>query len=567
MPSPAAVHAAVARLRRGGRRRFDLWQVGSLLVAVLVSLPLLAILWLALFPSENIWPHLISTSLPRYLGNTVILMLGVGILVFLIGVSTAYLVSQFEFSGRRWFEWLLLLPFTVPAYVMAYVYTDLLEFAGPVQSGLRRWFGWQLAGDYWFPNIRSIGGAILFMALVLYPYVYMMARVSFLAQSSHLCDVSRLMGRSSLGCFLHVSLPIARPAIAVGVCLALMETLNDFGTVDFFAIHSLTTGLYDVWLNMGNPGGAAQIAAVMLLFVLFLLGAEYAGRRKQRFYQTSGRFKHRPRPALRRGANWAAVAVCGLPVTAGFFIPCGLLLRHAVAHFESSWSVEFAGRIANSLWVSAAAAGLCVLLALMLTYCRRLHPRSGFRAAVKIASLGYAVPGAVLAVGVIIPFAALDNALDGFARRQFGFSTGLLLSGTTAAVIFAYTVRFLAISTGALNAGFSKISESVDMSARTLGHTAMQTLRRFHFPLLKGSVLTAALIVFVDCMKELPATLILRPFNFETLATHVYHFASDEMIEQSALGALLIVLSGLLPIIILSKTISASQMLDTGRAA
>ena len=539
-------------------RGADPWRLGAFTVAALTLLPVFAILMLAFFPSENIWPHLLSTTLPKYIGNTLILLFGVGVSVLITGVASAHLVTTYEFPLRKSLEWLLLLPLAVPAYVIAYLYTDLLEFAGPVQGALRAWFGWQLAGDYWFPEVRSIGGAIMLMGLVLYPYVYLLARASFLEQSSHLLDVSRLMGRGPVNTFFYVSLPVARPAIAVGVALALMETLNDFGTVDFFSVQTLTAGLYDVWLNMDNLGGAAQIAATMLTFVILLISLEYIGRRNRRFYQSAAHLGDKKRQPLTGKFRWFALLVCALPVVFGFLIPAGLLLDHAIAHFHTSWTAQFRVYALNSLWVSGMASMICVSLAVVVGYARRMHRSPAVAIAARIASLGYAVPGAVLAIGVIIPFATLDNAVDAFARARFGIETGLLLSGTSFAIIFTYVIRFLAVSIGSVESSLGKIPNAMDMAARTLGHGAWQTLRRFHLPLIKSGALSAALIVFVDGMKELPATLILRPFNFETLATHVYHFASDEMIEQSALGSLFIVLAGLLPIIILSRTISAA---------
>ena len=542
-------------------RRVDFWRAGTFMIAAFAALPVVAILYLALFPTENIWPHLLSTSLPRYVANTLILMSGVGISIFLTGVTTAYLVSSYEFPLRGVFEWLLLLPLAIPAYVIAYLYTDLLEFAGPVQRGLRELFGWKLSGDYWFPEVRSMGGGIMLMGLVLYPYVYLMARSAFLEQSKYLLEVSRLLGRGPLKTFMQVSLPIARPAIAVGVALALMETLNDFGTVDFFAIQTLTAGLYDVWLGMGNLGGAAQIASVMLTFVIVLISLEYVGRRNRKFYQSARRFHGTERTPLAGASRWIACGLCALPVTAGFIIPVALLVKHTMTYFHVSWTPEFERYALNSFMLSAGAATIAVTLATVIAYSRRLAQGKLMLLVSRVASLGYAVPGAVLAIGVIIPFAVFDNALDTLARSYFGISTGLVLSGTVFALLFAYVVRFMAVSIGSLESSFSKVSESMDMAARTLGHSAFSTLRKFHLPLLKGGMLTAALVVFVDCMKELPATLILRPFNFETLATHVYQFASDEMIEESALGSLVIVLTGLIPVILLSRTIAASREL------
>ncbi len=529
---------------------------------VLVALlPLMAIIWVAFSPTENIWPHLVSTSLPHYLLNTVVLMTGVGVAVFLTGVSTAWLISTWSFPGYRIFEWMLLLPLAVPAYILAYLYTDLLEFAGPVQSFLREIFGWQLATDYWFPNVRSMGGAIMLMGLALYPYVYLMARSSFLEQSPHLLDACHLMGRSRFNTFLFISLPIARPAIAIGTALALMETLNDFGTVDYFAVHTLTAGLFDVWLNMNNLGGAAQIALVMLTFVLILLALEHIGRSKIRFYQNSGRFARRENIPLHGIYKWIAFTLCLLPVLAGFLIPFALLINYGVQYFDQSWTAEFREYTFSSLTVAGIAAISCATISILIVYSRRIITPSWFSSLSRLSSLGYAIPGSVLAVGLVISLTTLENRIDGFFRLYFGFSTGLILTGTLFALILTYIIRFLAISTGSIESSFSKIPGSIDMAARTLGHPPLRTLRLFHIPLLKSGIFTAMLIVFVDCMKELPATLLLRPFNFETLATHVYLFASDEMIEYSALSALMIVLTGLIPVVVLSKTISYSQLL------
>ena len=535
------------------------WRIAALLTALLTCLPVATIAYLALSAQENIWPHLLATTLPKYIANTALLLLGVGASTLLTGVLTAHLVTTYQFPLRKTLEWLLLLPLAMPAYVIAHLTTDLLEFAGPVQRMLRAWFGWQLASDYWFFDVRSLGGAVMLMGLVLYPYVYLLARASFVEQSAHLADASRLLGRGPVATFFYVTLPIARPAIAVGVALALMEALNDFGTVDFFAVQTLTAGLYDVWLNMDNLGGAAQIAATMLAFALLLIALEYIGRRHRRFYQSGGQFADKPRKVLHGNAAALAFCACALPVLFGFVVPAGLLVMHAVAHFDTSADAAFRSYALNSLRVSGACALVCILLALIVGYARRLSDGALMRTTSRIASLGYALPGAVLAVGVIVPFAAFDNAVDAFARNHLGVSTGLLLSGTSFAVVFACVARFLAVSVGAVESSFGKVSQSIDMAARTLGNNPMQTLRRFHLPLIRGGVLTAALIVFVDCMKELPATLILRPFNFETLATHVYYLAADEQIEAGALAALCIVLAGLIPVIVLSRTIADAR--------
>ena len=551
---------AAVRLRR--LSRLNRWTIGAVLAAILVFIPIGSVLLLSLGDSGDVWPHLIGTALPEYVGTTLWLLLGVGVSVFLTGVTTAWLVTMCRFPGRRIFEWLLLFPLAIPAYVMAYAYTDLLEYAGPVQSSLRALFGWQSARDYFFPPVRSLGGAIMFMGLVLYPYVYLLARSAFLEQSVSVLEVSRVLGKGPWQTFKTVSFPAARPAIVVGVSLALMETLNDYGTVDFFAVYTLTAGLIDVWLGMGSLAGGAQIASSMLVFVILLIVLERMSRRHQKVYQqASSRFKTLPTYSLKGWRSALAFGLCALPVIAGFVVPVLVLGQLSIVYFDRSWTPEFKSYALNSLTLSAGAALVALLVALFIAYARRLREGRVLRVATRAASLGYAVPGAVLAVGILIPFATFDNALDAFMRNWFGVSSGLLLSGTVVAVMFAYVVRFLAVAVGQVESSLEKISPSVDMAARTLGFRAGQTLIRYHLPLIRGGLLTAVMVVFVDCMKELPATLLLRPFNFETLATYVYRFASDEMLGEAALGSLTIVAVGLLPVAFLSRMISRSRQL------
>ena len=579
-PLPTVRHHAFAepgeRIRGQRRRRSTApaanahrgWPFAAFLVASLVSLPMLSVLWLAFRPEENIWPHLVATVLGSYILDTLTLMVGVALGTALIGVGTAWYVTHYDFPGRGLFNWALLLPFAVPAYVIAYVYTDLLEFAGPVQSALRAAFGWRLASEYSFPPIRSMPGAILMLVLVLYPYVYLLARAAFLEQSASVLEAARALGGSRSDRFFKVALPMARPAIAVGLAMAMMETLNDYGTVDYFAVRTLTAGLYDVWLRMNNLGGGAQIATLLLSFVMLLIALERISRRHRENFQPSAtRFRALERRVLRGRQAALASTLCALPVLLGFVVPAAVLGRYAVLKFESSWTADFREIALNSVLLSGAAALAAVAIGILLSYARRLHPTRALRIGVGVASVGYAVPGAVLAIGVIIPFAAVDNALDAFARETFDTSTGLLLSGTVFALVFAYTVRFLAVAYGSVDASMRKISPHMDEAARSLGHSAGTILRRVHLPLMRGGVLTAALVVFVDCMKELPATLVLRPFDFDTLATHVYQYASDELIAEASLGALLIVLVGLAPVILMSLTIDRSRELKAAGIA
>jgi iron(III) transport system permease protein len=540
-----------------GRRPMHVnpWSLAALTVAAAIAIPLVAVVWLALFPSDDIWSHLMATVLPRYVRTTLLLVLGVGIATVIVGVATAWLVTLCRFPGRKIFEWALLLPLAMPAYVVAYVYTDLLEYAGPVQAMLRDIFAWTSRRQYWFPEIRSLGGAVAMLTLVLYPYVYLLARAAFLEQSVCVLEVSRTLGRGPWASFFRVALPLARPAIVVGVSLVMMEALNDFGTVQHFAISTLTAGVYDVWLNMSSTSGAAQLSLVMLAFVLVLLTMEKLARRGRRFHHTTGRYRRLPRYRLGGVRAGLAGLVCALPIVLGFVVPAAVLVVYSARLALDSFDDRLPEYLLNSLTLSATAALLAVAVGLLLAYAARIGRGPVIAAATRFAGIGYALPGAVLAVGVVVPFAAFDNNLDRAMRDAFGVSTGLLLSGTLAALTFGFTVRFLALSLGACEAGLAKVTPGMDAAARSLGLGPRRMLTRVHLPIIKTSLLTAAILVFVDGMKELPMTVLLRPFNFETLATHVYRYASHEQFEQSAAGALAIVVFGMLPVVLLSKTI------------
>lgn len=557
-----AIEQTGARYPLLAKRTSKRWLITAAVTTAIVALPVLSVLILALFPEENIWPHLLETTLPRYLVTTLQLMAGVALITLVIGLASAWAVTMCDFPGRKFFEWAMLLPFAVPAYVIAYVYTSLLDYAGPVQTAMRDWFGWHNAADYWFPEIRSLEGATLMIGLVLYPYVYLLARAAFLEQSPSLFAVSRSLGHSAISTFFRVVLPIARPAVAVGLSLVLMETLNDFGTVDFFAVQTLTAGLFDTWMNLGNLGGAAQIATTMLAFVVILVTLERYSRRKQQQFAARDNREPIRRFTLSRPRQWACVVVCAVPVIFGFLLPAATLGHYAWEYFDESWNPDFVRNTLNSLFLSGTAALTTLIIGVTLAYSRRLHDTRGMRVMMRLSSLGYAMPGAVLAVGVIVPLAGFDNWVDGILRDNVGVSSGLLLSGTAFALVFAYTVRFLAVSAGSVESALQKITPSMDMASRSLGHTPGNTLLKVHLPMLRGTLITAALVVFVDCMKELPATLILRPFNFETLATYVYQFASDEKLAHSALPALIIVLAGIIPIILMSKSISDTRAIS-----
>ena len=551
MPDP---HANTGRRTRTWLRNYSprIWPVGTLLICLLVALPVLTVLMLTVGDNEGIWAHLAATVLPHYLQTTALLMLGVGTGTLVIGVATAWLTAMCEFPGKRVFEWALLLPMAFPAYIIAFVYTDVLEYGGPVQTMLRATFDWSSGADYWFPQIRSLGGAILMMTVTLYPYVYLLTRAAFLEQSVCVIDVSRTLGCTPAQSFRRVALPLARPAIVIGVALVLMETLNDFGTVDFFGVKTFTAGIYDVWLNMNSVAGAAQLAVVLMAFVVGLIALERWARGKRQYQHTTSRIQALPSYQLRGARSLAAVLACALPIVFGFALPASILTNYALKYYKATLEANFVDILFNSLALSLSAGVLALLIGLFLAYSMRLSQSRWVNVASRFAAIGYAVPGAVLAVGIMVPFGAFDNGVDSFFRSAFGISTGLLLSGTLVAVTFGYVVRFLALSFGAAEASLGKISGSMDGAARTLGEGPLGTLRRLHFPMIRASLLAGAMLVFVDVMKELPMTVVLRPFNFETLATFVHQYASDELFEEASLAALAIVGVGIIPVILLS---------------
>ncbi|MGE5260238.1 MAG: ABC transporter permease, partial [Actinomycetota bacterium] len=480
------------------------WSAAAFILSLVALAPIVAIAALALQPSGDTWPHLIANVLPGALRRTLGLMAGVGVLTLVIGTGTAWLVTMYRFPGRRFFQWLLLLPLAIPTYIIAYAYLEMLDYSGSLQTALRATFGWHSAKDYWFPDIRSLWGAILVMSAVLYPYVYITARASFIAQSVCVLEVSRTLGRNAAETFWQVALPLARPALAAGVALALMETLNDIGAVEFFGVRTLTLAVYDTWLDRNSLAGAAQIACVMLIFVAGLLLAERALRAKRRFHHTTSKYRDLPEDTLSGARGALASLACALPILLGFVLPSLVLMHDAARHIAAGLEPEFWKLALNSLMLAGAAAVLCVGFAVVLAYARRQTRSQLIQMASVVPAISYAVPGTVLAIGLLIPLAGLDNAVDGAMRSLFGISTGLLLSGTAFAIVLAYTIRFLAASLGAVEAGLSKISRNIDAAGRTLGATVSEMLFRVHLPLLRPALGAAALIVFVDSMKELP---------------------------------------------------------------
>ena len=536
----------------------DRWTVLAVGLAVLLALPVLTVFLTALQPPGEVWQHLANTVLPDYMLNSVMLMIGVGAGTLFIGVPTAWLTATCEFPGRRWFEWALLLPMAIPAYIIAYTYTGLLDFAGPVQTLLRETFGWSRQ-DYAFPEIRSLTGAALMLALVLYPYIYLLARAAFLEQSVAVLEVSRSLGAGPWQRFLTLTLPLARPSLIAGVSLVQMETLADYGVVQYFGVNTFTTGIFRVWFGMNDAIAAAQLAALLLLFVLTLLVLERLSRRQAHFHHTGQRTQRPPRLLLRGQWRWLATGACLAPLLFGFLIPAGQLTLWAWRTAPQIVDDRFMQLVGNSLLLASGATLSILLLALLLGYSQRLQPYPVVRMAVRSAGLGYAAPGAVLAIGVMLPFAAIDRNVDYWARAWLGVSTGLLLSGTLFALLFAYCTRFLPVALHSVEAGLTRIRPSMDDAARALGAKPYNVLWRVHIPILRGSLLTALLLVFVDVLKELPATLILRPFNFNTLAVRTFELASDERLADSASFALAIVLAGIGPVILLSRAISRAR--------
>lgn len=532
-----------------------LLKVGAIAAAAICLMPMIAVAIAAMLGTTDTLRHLADTVLLRYSLTTLYLLAWVAIGTAVIGTGAAWLVTMTRFPGRGLLEIMLALPFAFPAYVMGYVYTDFLDHPGAVQSLLRSITGWG-PRDYWFPEIRSIGGAGAMFVLVLYPYVYLLARTAFLRESATANLAARSLGRKPFAAFWSVSLPIARPAIAGGVLLAIMETIADYGTVSYFGIQTFATGIYTSWFSLGDRDGAAQLALCLLLFALFVATLEKMQRGAARNH-AAGKRETRPQAAALSG--WRAVGAftfCALPVFFGFLLPVILLVQMSLGSEQDLFSDRYLQFIRNSVLLASIASVATVGMAVVIASFKRFHPSALAHAAAQIARIGYAVPGGVIAVGLLVPFAALDNSIDAIAERYFGVSTGLLFTGTITVLVFAYMARFMAAALNGYDSGLATLNDSLDAASRTLGSNSATILRRVHWPLLKTSVFTALLIVFVDVMKELPATLIMRPFNFDTLAVQAHRLASDERLEGAAVPSLVIVLIGLLPVALLCRKLA-----------
>ncbi|MFT6405614.1 MAG: iron(III) transport system permease protein [Marinomonas primoryensis] len=535
--------------------KFNGLKMAAMLIAAILALPILVVLVNVLIGDGDVWRHLYDTVLAEYISNSLLLMLGVGVGVLVIGVPCAWLTSMCDFPGRSLLSWALLLPMAVPAYIIAYTYTGVLDFAGPVQTFIRDITGWRY-GEYWFFEIRSLGGATVMLTLVLYPYVYLMSRAAFLEQSENTLEVSRTLGYSGRAVFFKLALPLARPAIVTGLTLALMETLADYGTVQYFSVNTFTTGILRTFYGFGDVAAASQLAGVLLMFVATLILLERYSRHRIRYHASGLKKASNRRMALKGGRGILASAFCLVPILVGFIIPVSVLAYWAIFKADRP-GANFIQLAWNSFYLAAIASMIVVSLALVLSYAIRLNNSRSVGVSVGIAGLGYALPGTIIAIGTIVPLAWLDHRIIDLVKYYSGDKVGLIFSGTLVALLFAYTVRFMAVSLGAVQNGLGKIKPSMDMAGRSLGMSSFKVLTRIHIPLLKGSVLTAILIVFVDVLKELPATLVLRPFNFNTLAVRAFELASDERLVDAAPASLMIVLVGLVPVILLSRSISS----------
>jgi iron(III) transport system permease protein len=544
--------AATATLRR--RRPLGILGWSAILLASLVMVPIGTVLASMFRRGGETWSHLLATVLPEYLWNTAALVFGVACGVVSIGVLSAWLVTAYRFPGRRWLQWALILPLSVPAYVMAYAYTDWLQFTGSVQTLLRELTGWR-AREYWFPEIRSLGGAIAVLSFALYPYVYLLARAAFLDQSRATAESARLLGQGPWGTFFKVALPLARPGIAAGTALALMETLADFGTVSYFAVQTFTTGIYRAWLSLGDTVAAGQLASCLLGFVALVLLAERMSRGRARYHNLTTRTRAAPAVLHGAGATVAFLA-CFAPLVFGFLLPVGILAKLAFAEYVGELRPRLFTLIGNTFTLAGITALAAVMAATAMAYAGRVVRDPLVAIANRSAALGYAIPGAVIAVGILVPLGKLDNVLADWIREQFGGQVGLLLTGSIFALVCAYLVRFLAIALQSVEAGLARITPSMDDAARSLGAGPAATLARVHAPMLWTSLFGAALLVFVDVMKELPVTFAMRPFNFDTLAVEVYNLTKDERLGEAAVPSLVIVAIGLIPLIVLSRQMS-----------
>lgn len=541
------------------KNRYFNWQFLGLLTTLLVLLPLLAISYHAIDGKFENLVHFWQTSLDTYVINSSLLVLGTVFLSLIFAVPSAWIVANYQFRGQKILQWLLCLPLAMPAYLIAYLYTDLLDYSGGFQEMLRNIFGWQTPQDYWFPEIRTLYGACFVLALVLYPYLFLLVRVALLEQSENLTHSAKMLGARPSQIFMRITFPLIRPAIAVGIALISMETLGDFGTVSYFAVPTLTTAIYDSWLGFHDLGTASQISLVMLLMIFLFISLEQYSRRKQKSYQR-GYEKKTSFQQLTGWKLWLAQVWCWGLLFFAFFLPFGRLLYWSYDYFEQSWNLDFVDFAINSLQVSLLASVVTVAMALLLHFAHRLSQQNKFwqrttQLSLQVSSLGYAIPGTVLSIGLLSPLTFADHSLHALLKSFELSPVGLIFSGSMFALIMAYSIRFLAMAIGSLDASLGRVPPSLDMASQTMGKNGLAMFSKIHIPLISKGLITAALMVFIESMKELNASLLLRPFNFDTLATHVFTFTSDEQLERAALPAIVLVLVGLIPVIWLTRSL------------
>ena len=551
-------------LQRWPARLLWRWQasaIGSVAVAAaaLAVAPLLSLVVLAFGDTGDLWAHLARYVIPPALVQTALLLAGVAALTIVVGTGTAWTVTTFTFPGRDALTWLLPLPLAIPTYIVAYVYVDILDPLGPVQSTLRAIFGWRSAADYHFPNIRSLGGAILLFSFVLYPYVYLAARAMFQTQGRLFSEAARMLGAQPWELARRITFPLARPAIAVGTALALLETLNDIGASEYLGVQTLTLSIFTTWLNRGSLPGAAQMACLLLVIVAALIVLERRGLQRRGFAALGIDGQLASRITLAGAGRWVAAGACFLPVVLGFLLPAGYLLREVAGRgLLSGFDTNLVRYTLTTVALASTATAITLVMGFLAVAALRYTKRPAIAGCVNIAGIGYAVPGTVLALGLLSPLVLVDNALDALSRATTGQGIGLLLTGSAAALVIAYVIRFLAIAIGFAQAGFARIALELDDVARMLGAGPGTLARTIHLPLARPAIWGAALLVFVDCLKELPATLLLRPLNVETLSTHIYQFATRGSFEQGSLAALIIVAVGILPVVRITRYMDAT---------
>ncbi len=553
--------AGILDNRRVRPARYPFARIATVAISAIVLLPVATLVAIALSGDARDWPHLATTVLPGAVTTTAYLLLLVSAGTASMGVTSAWLIVGYDFPLRRVFAWALILPLAVPPYLAAYAFAEFFHFTGPVQALLRAVFGFTSIRDYWFPEIRSTPGAAVVLSCVLFPYVYLTSRVVFLLQGRNIADVARTLGAGPGKVFWRILLPVARPAIVAGTVLVLMETINDIGASEYLGVRTLTFSVFSTWLNRGSLEGAAQIAMVMLALVFVLLAVEQSARRRQRFH--TGRATHMkarpPRVALHGARAFTATIAVALPVLFGFGIPIYVFGVYASRRLDRFFTPELGSALLNSVITATLTAALTIIVALVLLNAVRLIRTRPIGALVRLASIGYALPGTILALGLLFALARFDNAVDALARAILGMSTGLLLTGTSAAVVLACTIRFVALAEGAIRSGLEKLPAHLDEAARSLGQSPAQSAGRVLLPLLRPAIFTAAVLVFVDTVKELSATILLRPFGFNTLATSVYENASRAVVEEAAPAAILIILTALAPVVLLSNALASDK--------